>query len=158
MRYGYKPHLPGLGSTRFGLECLINSKIYYKWLGLTPFSSKTQIALIVADKNRKKDRNLCATTLIRLICIFKCWWDWLHWVLAAINRRTTVIWIRAYLVERSRRPGGQVSIHRDSPRKWDRRETERATTRVAPTVRYSVCSRTRVSGRAMNCATTNWTA
>ena len=32
MRCGEKPHLPGLGTMRFGLECLINSKIYYKCL------------------------------------------------------------------------------------------------------------------------------
>ena len=30
MRFGFSPHLPVLGAMRFGLACLINSKIYYR--------------------------------------------------------------------------------------------------------------------------------
>ena len=32
MRCGEKTNLPGIGAMRYGLECLINSKIYYKFI------------------------------------------------------------------------------------------------------------------------------
>ena len=57
MRCGEKPHLPGMGAMRFGLEYLINPKIYYKLIlfyGPGSGSEKSTLSRLLHDTLQQK--------------------------------------------------------------------------------------------------------